>query len=88
MGVGKASGVQLYRTALNMLWKKYSKVSKPRFLGDGVDRREEGDGATHEPRGDGHGPFASDRRDAVHNGAEGLEDGKNGKEEALVLGRM
>lgn len=31
-GAGNASGVHPYSTALNMLWKKYSKVNNPRFL--------------------------------------------------------
>jgi hypothetical protein len=31
IGAGKASGVQPYRTALNMLWKKYSMTLNPMF---------------------------------------------------------
>ena len=31
MGAGNASGVQPYRTALNMLWKKYSIAFRPIF---------------------------------------------------------
>lgn len=32
IGAGNASGVQPYRTALNMDWKKYSMVNNPSFL--------------------------------------------------------
>lgn len=32
IGAGNASGVQPYRTALNMDWKKYSIVNRPSFL--------------------------------------------------------